>query len=59
MHVTHNQITSNAQWAIFEDTVLVGHGLSEALNNLYMGNDFEENGGGYLPDPVPRNRHRS
>jgi parallel beta-helix repeat protein len=23
----------------------VGHGLSEALNNLYMGNDFEENGG--------------
>jgi hypothetical protein len=45
IHVTHNQITNNAQWAIFEDTVIVGHGLSEALNNLYMGNDFEENGG--------------
>ena len=46
MHVTHNQITGNAQWAIYEDTPVIGHGLSEALNNLYMGNDFEENGGG-------------
>lgn len=45
MHVNYNQITGNSQWAIFEDTVAVGHGLSEALNNLYMGNDFEENGG--------------
>jgi parallel beta-helix repeat protein len=45
MHVTYNQITSNAQWAIFEDTPIIGHGLSEALNNLYMGNDFELNGG--------------
>ena len=46
IHVTDNQITNNAQWAIFEDTVLVGHGLSETLNNLYMGNDLEENGVG-------------
>ncbi len=46
MHVTYNQITGNSQWAIFEDTTIVGHGLSEALNNLYMGNDFELNGGG-------------
>jgi nitrous oxidase accessory protein NosD len=45
MHVTYNQITNNSQWAIFEDTVVVGRGLSETLNNLYMGNDFEENGG--------------
>jgi len=45
IHVTYNQITNNAQWGIFEDTVLVGHGLTETLNNLYMGNDFEENGG--------------
>jgi parallel beta-helix repeat protein len=45
IHVTYNQITNNAQWAIFEDTVVVGHGLSETLNNLYMGNDLEENGG--------------
>jgi parallel beta-helix repeat protein len=45
IHVTNNQITNNAQWAIFEDTVVEGHGLSETLNNLYMGNDFEENGG--------------
>jgi parallel beta-helix repeat protein len=46
MHVTYNQITGNSQWAIFEDTTIIGHGLSEALNNLYMGNDFELNGGG-------------
>jgi parallel beta-helix repeat protein len=45
MHVTYNQITNNSQWAIFEDTPVIGHGLSEALNNLYMGNDFEQNGG--------------
>ncbi len=45
IHVTYNQITSNSQWAIFEDTPIIGHGLSEALNNLYMGNDFELNGG--------------
>lgn len=45
MHVTYNQITGNAQWAIYEDTTVIGHGLSEALNNLYMGNDFELNGG--------------
>jgi parallel beta-helix repeat protein len=45
IHVTYNQITSNAQWAIFEDTVLVGHGLTEALNNLYLGNNLEGNGG--------------
>jgi parallel beta-helix repeat protein len=48
IHVTYNQITSNAQWAILEDTVMVGHGLSETLNNLYMGNDFEENGVGAI-----------
>jgi hypothetical protein len=48
IHVTYNQITSNAQWAIFEDTVMVGHGLSETLNNLYMGNDFEANGVGAI-----------
>ncbi len=48
IHVTYNQITSNAQWAIFEDTVMVGHGLSETLNNLYMGNDLEENGVGAI-----------
>jgi parallel beta-helix repeat protein len=48
IHVTYNQITSNVQWAIFEDTVLVGHGLTETLNNLYMGNDLEENGGGAI-----------
>jgi Right handed beta helix region len=48
IHVTDNQITSNAQWAIFEDTVMVGHGLSETLNNLYMGNDFEANGVGAI-----------
>jgi parallel beta-helix repeat protein len=46
MHITYNQITGNSQWAIFEDTTIIGHGLSEALNNLYMGNDFELNGGG-------------
>jgi parallel beta-helix repeat protein len=45
IHVNYNQITGNSQWAIFEDTIMVGHGLCEALNNLYMGNDFEENGG--------------
>ena len=45
IHVTYNQITNNSQWAIFEDTLVVGHGLSETLNNLYMGNDFEANGG--------------
>jgi parallel beta-helix repeat protein len=45
IHVTENQITGNSQWAIFEDTPVIGHGLSEALNNLYMGNDFEGNGG--------------
>ena len=60
IHVTDNQITSNAQWAIFEDTVMVGHGLSETLNNLYMGNDFEGQWGwGDLPDPVARNHHHS
>ncbi|MEA2541251.1 MAG: hypothetical protein QOH35_2617 [Acidobacteriaceae bacterium] len=48
IHVTDNQITGNAQWAIFEDTVMVGHGLSETLNNLYMGNDFEANGVGAI-----------
>jgi Right handed beta helix region len=48
IHITDNQITSNAQWAIFEDTVMVGHGLSETLNNLYMGNDFEANGVGAI-----------
>jgi nitrous oxidase accessory protein NosD len=48
IHVNDNQITSNAQWAIFEDTVMVGHGLSETLNNLYMGNDFEANGVGAI-----------
>jgi parallel beta-helix repeat protein len=46
IHVTDNQITSNSQWAIFEDTVEVGHGLTEALNNLYMGNNLESNAGG-------------
>ncbi len=46
IHVTYNQIVGNSQWAIFEDTVLVGHGLTEALNNLYLGNDLEGNGGG-------------
>ncbi len=45
IHVTGNQITNNSQWAIFEDTVLVGHGLTEALNNLYMGNNLEGNAG--------------
>jgi parallel beta-helix repeat protein len=45
IHITQNQITNNAGWAIFEDTVMVGHGLTEALNNLYMGNDLEGNGG--------------
>jgi parallel beta-helix repeat protein len=46
IHVTDNQITSNSGWAIFEDTVLIGHGLTEAMNNLYMGNNLEANGGG-------------
>jgi parallel beta-helix repeat protein len=45
IHITNNQITGNSQWAIFEDTVLVGHGLTEALNNLYMGNNLEGNAG--------------
>ena len=45
IHVTNNQITSNSQWAIFEDTVMVGHGLTEAMNNLYMGNNLEANAG--------------
>jgi nitrous oxidase accessory protein NosD len=44
IHVTHNQITHNAHWAIFEDAVIVGHGLTESQNNLYEGNNFEENG---------------
>jgi parallel beta-helix repeat protein len=45
IHVTDNQITNNSQWAIFEDAVMVGHGLTEALNNLYMGNNLEGNAG--------------
>jgi parallel beta-helix repeat protein len=45
IHVTDNQITSNSAWAIFEDTVSIGHGLTEAMNNLYMGNNFEANAG--------------
>lgn len=45
VHVTYNQIVGNSQWAILEDTVLIGHGLTEALNNLYMGNDLEGNTG--------------
>jgi parallel beta-helix repeat protein len=45
IHVTDNQITSNAGWAIFEDAVVVGHGLTEAMNNLYMGNNLEANAG--------------
>lgn len=45
MHVTDNQIMANSGWAIFEDSVMVGHGLTEALNNLYMANDLEGNGG--------------
>jgi parallel beta-helix repeat protein len=45
IHVTYNQITGSSQWAIFEDTVVVGHGLTETLNNLYMGNDLESNAG--------------
>jgi parallel beta-helix repeat protein len=46
IHVTNNQITNNLQWAIIEDAIVVGRGLSEGLNNVYMGNDLEENGGG-------------
>ena len=46
IHVTNNQITNNLQWAIVEDAIVVGHGLSEMLNNIYMGNDLEANGGG-------------
>jgi parallel beta-helix repeat protein len=46
IHVTNNQITNNSQWAIIEDAIVVGHGLSESLNNIYMGNDLEGNGGG-------------
>jgi parallel beta-helix repeat protein len=46
IHVRDNQITGNSDWAINEDTPVVGHGLSEALNNSYTGNDFELNGGG-------------
>jgi nitrous oxidase accessory protein NosD len=45
IHVTYNQITNNSQWAIIEDAIVVGRGLPESLNNLYMGNDLEENGG--------------
>jgi hypothetical protein len=45
IHVRDNQITGNAQWAVIEDTPVIGHGLTEALNNSYMGNDFELNGG--------------
>jgi parallel beta-helix repeat protein len=45
IHVTDNQITGSTQWAIFEDAVMVGHGLTEALNNLYMGNNLESNAG--------------
>jgi parallel beta-helix repeat protein len=48
IHVTYNQITTNSQWAIFEDTVMVGHGLTETLNNLYLGNNFEANRGGAI-----------
>jgi nitrous oxidase accessory protein NosD len=44
IHVTYNQITNNWQFGIWEDTVVVGRGVSEALNNLYMGNDLEQNG---------------
>jgi hypothetical protein len=44
IHVTHNQIVSNSQWGIYEDAIMVGHGLTESLNNLYLGNNFEENG---------------
>jgi parallel beta-helix repeat protein len=46
IHVTNNQITNNLQWAIVEDAIVVGRGLSEMLNNIYMGNDLEANGGG-------------
>jgi parallel beta-helix repeat protein len=45
IHVTDNQITGSTQWAIFEDALMVGHGLTEALNNLYMGNNLESNAG--------------
>jgi parallel beta-helix repeat protein len=43
IHVRDNQISTNSQWAVFEDAVLVGHGLTEALDNLYEGNNFEAN----------------
>jgi parallel beta-helix repeat protein len=46
IHITYNQITNNVQWAIVEDAIVVGRGLSEGLNNVYIGNDLEENGGG-------------
>jgi parallel beta-helix repeat protein len=46
IHVTYNQITNNSQWAIIEDAIVVGRGLPESLNNLYLGNDLEGNGGG-------------
>jgi parallel beta-helix repeat protein len=45
IHVTDNQITTSTQWAIFEDAVVIGHGLTEAMNNLYMGNNLEANAG--------------
>ena len=44
IHVTYNQITNNWQFGIWEDTVVVGRGLPETLNNVYMGNDLEQNG---------------
>jgi hypothetical protein len=44
IHVTHNQITNNSHWGIFEDAVIVGHGLTESQNNSYEGNNLEENG---------------
>jgi nitrous oxidase accessory protein NosD len=44
IHVTYNQITNNWQFGIWEDTVVVGRGVSEALNNLYLGNNLEQNG---------------
>ncbi len=59
IHVTYNQITNNSQWAIVEDAIVVGRGLTEMLNNLYMGNDLEGNGGGYLSNQIPGSRHRS
>lgn len=44
IRILHNQITGSFHWAIFDETVVTGGGLSPALNNHYEDNNLENNG---------------